>query len=195
MAGTSGAGDGGPKACPEFFAGPFVGQAGSVVASSEVTACRLVGVLFAASWCVPSRQFVSILEEAYTEIRKEHGSQALEMVLVPREKVQNDWREFHASMPWLSVPWGDPLINRLKAHFKIERLPHLVILDKSGSVVSAKARGGSGFGFCCDPLHAFASLMRASGQELPSAQRSSTKPKGDSDDEGSDADSDDDDDD
>lgn len=152
--------------CPQFFNGPFVRVGAGEVAASAVSSNKLIGVLFAGSWCAPSRQFVSLLVDGYHEIRKEHGDNAWEVVLVPREKTQHDWLDLFFKMPWLSVPWAHPLVLSLKEHFAVTKVPRLVVLDFHGAVVCSDARGGQGFGFGCDPLQAYVWLMRCSGQEL-----------------------------
>mmetsp|Transcript_37631 Transcript_37631/g.56835 ORF Transcript_37631/g.56835 Transcript_37631/m.56835 type:complete len:122 (+) Transcript_37631:1-366(+) len=98
-------------------------------------------------------------------------------------------------MPWLSLKFGDPYIGKLKSHFSIVRIPVLPVLDGRGAVVSANARGGSGFGFCCDAVNAFAALIRQSGQDLPLPVKSRTSSRANGSGGSSEGSSDDDDDD
>lgn len=163
------AAEGGPALFPEFFHGPFVRSDMSEVPTEEVTSCMLIGVLFAASWCTPSRQFAQVLAEGYRKIRQQHGARSFEVVLVPRERTNTDWEDFFYSLPWLSLRWGDKLVDRLKALYQIAKLPRLLIVDRHGKVISANARGGTGFGFMCDPLQAYLGFMKKSGQVLPKA--------------------------
>merc|ERR1712113_948745 len=91
-----------------------------------------------------------------------HGDGAFEVVLVPLDTVEADWRSYMQSMPWLSLPLEcrDPIV-RLFLHFSISEAPRLIIIDPAGSVVSSNARGGKGFGFGCDPLQAYRHLIKA----------------------------------
>eukprot|EP00927_Polykrikos_kofoidii_P067927 TRINITY_DN63352_c0_g1_i1.p1 TRINITY_DN63352_c0_g1~~TRINITY_DN63352_c0_g1_i1.p1 ORF type:complete len:230 (-),score=38.92 TRINITY_DN63352_c0_g1_i1:34-723(-) len=137
------------------------------VAVERVLGHGLVGIYFSASWCPPCRQFTTLLSEAWHQIRQTYGDQSFEVVLVPRDNTSSAAETYATGMPWLMVPFGNESGFVLKRMFTVTHLPRLVVIDKDGHVISENARGGQFFGFGCDPLNAFRSLLAAAGQPAP----------------------------
>lgn len=150
--------------CKEFLHCNLVRFDRDTVPVSQIMGdSNIVCLLFGAAWCMPSRHFVPILYEAYRDIRREYGRDALEVVYVPRDKTFEDWRDFFGQMPWVSLPWESDVVYSLKAQFGVKSLPRLVALNKQGGVVVPDARGGYGFGFGCDSLAAYNWILRCAG--------------------------------
>ncbi|CAK9062832.1 unnamed protein product [Durusdinium trenchii] len=129
---------------------------------------KLIAFYFSASWCPPCQYFVPILAQGYKQIRDMHGSEAFEVILVPLDVDETLWQLHMAKMPWLSIPLKNrEIIVKLFTAHCITEAPRLIIMDSSGTLVSDNARGGDGFGFGCDPLHAYDKLV----EELVKMQR------------------------
>ena len=46
-----------------------------------------------------------------------------EILYVPVDKSEDDYREHYAHMPWLSIPFGDPRANQLQKKYKVTGIP------------------------------------------------------------------------
>ena len=71
----------------------------------EIKSASFLGLLFSANWCPPCKNFLSILKEFYSEVNIDNKK--CEILYVPTDKQENDYREHYAHMPWLSIPFGD----------------------------------------------------------------------------------------
>jgi nucleoredoxin len=98
-----------------------------------------VGVYFSAHWCPPCRQFTPMLAEFYNTHKV---AKKLEIVFASSDKDKASFDDYYNEMPWLALPFEDrALKDKLSKKFKVGGIPTLVILDKSGAVVTTKARG------------------------------------------------------
>ena len=43
----------------------------------------------------------------------------MEILYVPVDRDADTWKSHYATMPWLSLPQGDPRCQKLMQHFKI----------------------------------------------------------------------------
>lgn len=155
--------------CLDALKGPLLTSDLTRVTGDILEKTRLIGIYFSASWCPPCRQFTSVLAAAHRQIRSKFGSKAWEIVLVPRDNKEADWKDYFADMPWLSLPFGHHNVLRLLDFFAIERIPRLCVVDSHGVVVCDDARGGMGFGYGLSPIAAYewlASKLGFAAQEL-----------------------------
>eukprot|EP00878_Enallax_costatus_P028724 GHUV01031060.1.p2 GENE.GHUV01031060.1~~GHUV01031060.1.p2 ORF type:complete len:108 (+),score=27.14 GHUV01031060.1:294-617(+) len=61
------------------------------------------------------------------------------------DRSQEQFDKYFATMPWLAVPWrDDQLRSVLSRKFKVQGIPHLVILAPDSTVISANARSAVG---------------------------------------------------
>jgi len=99
-------------------------------------------VFFGASWCPPCRLFSPMLTDFYVE-RKQSGED-VEVVFVSLDNSIEDYESSLKDMPWLSVPY-DYLNNcefgrtnklNLQRSFKVDGLPHLVVVSPRGKIRS-----------------------------------------------------------
>lgn len=103
------------------------------VTFSSITG-KIVGLYFSGSWCGPCRQFTPKLVEAYESL---HPKVDFEIVFISSDKDDNSFNEYFGKMPWLAVPFSDGEARKnLKQLFKVRVIPHLVILDGTGKVLS-----------------------------------------------------------
>ncbi|KAM7250945.1 hypothetical protein ACFE04_022828 [Oxalis oulophora] len=95
---------------------------------------KKVGLYFSAHWCGPCRNFTPVLAEVYNEIFSKGG---FEVVFVSADEDETEFNGYFADMPWLAVPFSDSETrDRLNDLFKVNGIPHLVIVDESGKVVT-----------------------------------------------------------
>jgi len=109
------------------------------VKSSEAFAGKKqIGIYFSAHWCPPCRGFTPMLTKAYKTKLK---SQGFEVVFASSDSDRASCKTYFEEMgDWLVMPFGDPLIEKLKSKFKVQGIPTLVILDSSGEVVTTEGR-------------------------------------------------------
>ncbi|GAV61030.1 C1_3 domain-containing protein/Thioredoxin_8 domain-containing protein [Cephalotus follicularis] len=95
---------------------------------------KKLGLYFSASWCGPCRRFTPVLVEAYNEISTIGD---FEIIFVSADEDEESFNEYFSKMPWFAIPFSDSETrNRLDELFKVRGIPHLVILNDSGEVLS-----------------------------------------------------------
>ncbi|OIT33172.1 putative nucleoredoxin 1 [Nicotiana attenuata] len=95
---------------------------------------KQVGLYFSASWCGPCQHFTPNLVEAYNELLPKGD---FEVVFLTADEDDESFKEYFSKMPWLAVPFSDSETRkRLDELFAVKGIPHLVILDDSGKVVT-----------------------------------------------------------
>ena len=123
--------------------GPFlVNQRGqSVPTRVALKGNRIIGVYFSAHWCGPCRQFTPQLVKFYQDCKRH--KKTLEIIFVSSDKNEGEMRKYmkEANMPWLAVPYGSPIIKKLKEEYQITGIPTLIILDANGRIVTPSGRG------------------------------------------------------
>ncbi|XP_065873636.1 probable nucleoredoxin 1 [Euphorbia lathyris] len=93
---------------------------------------KKLGLYFSASWCGPCRRFTPTLVEVYNELVP-NGD--FEIVFVTADEDDESFKEYFSKMPWLAIPFSDSETrNSLDQQFKVQGIPHLVILDEHGNV-------------------------------------------------------------
>lgn len=93
-----------------------------------------MGLYFSSSWCGPCHQFTPKLAEAYESL---YPKGDFEIVFISSDKDDESFNEYFGKMPWLAVPFSDAEARKnLKQLFKVRAIPHLVILDETGKVLS-----------------------------------------------------------
>ena len=79
------------------------------------------------------------LKNFYTDANLEERS--IEVVLVSSDRSQEEWQQHHASMPWVSLEYGDPTADKLRAKYDVRSVPKLIILDSTtGFTITEKGR-------------------------------------------------------
>lgn len=98
---------------------------------------KLVGLYFSASWCGPCQRFTPILVEVYNQLRELNN---FEIVFVSADEDNEAFDAYFSKMPWLAVPFSDTLKREgLDATFSVSGIPHLIIFDKDGKIVTNEA--------------------------------------------------------
>ncbi|KAG2707569.1 hypothetical protein I3760_05G153200 [Carya illinoinensis] len=95
---------------------------------------KTVGLYFSGSWCGPCCHFTPTLVEVYEELLPKGD---FEVVFISSDRNDESFNGYFAKMPWLAVPFTDSETRkRLKSLFKVRGIPHLVILDANGKVLT-----------------------------------------------------------
>lgn len=100
---------------------------------------KLVAVYFSASWCPPCRAFTPQLVKFYKNVAAKSNLEIIFVSSDKNEKAMQDYMKKY-KMPWLAVPFKDPLRAKLKKDFGVSGIPTLIVLDSNGRIVSKKAR-------------------------------------------------------
>ena len=66
---------------------------------------KYLALLFCAGWCPPCKTFLGLLKEFYSEVNVD--SKQCEVLYVPFDKSEDEFRDSYAHMPWLSIPHAD----------------------------------------------------------------------------------------
>lgn len=95
---------------------------------------KKLGVYFSASWCGPCRKFTPTLVEAYNEVVSKGD---FEVVFASADEDEESFKGYFSEMPWLAIPFSDSETrSRLDELFHVRGIPHLVILEETGKVVT-----------------------------------------------------------
>jgi hypothetical protein len=78
--------------------------------------------------------FTPTLIELYNNALE--ANKKVEVVYVPCDVKQEQFEEFFETMPWLSLPFGDPTVAHLRAKFRVSITPKVVIMAQNGQVVT-----------------------------------------------------------
>lgn len=127
-----------PLPLKEELGNSFIGKNGPV--DSSHFEGKYLGLYFSAHWCPPCRGFTPKLVKYYNE-RKEKGKNDFEVVFCSSDQSKEQFDEYYAEMPWITLPFKDSRIGALSSRFEVEGIPSLVIMDPDGNVVNKSARG------------------------------------------------------
>ncbi|KAH9319324.1 hypothetical protein KI387_021093, partial [Taxus chinensis] len=104
---------------------------------SELTG-KTVGLYFSAHWCLPCRGFTPKLAEVYNKLKQK--GESFEIVFLSRDRDPKAFEEYHASMPWLALPFKDKVEEDLSSYFHVEEIPSVVIIGPDGKTVTTDAK-------------------------------------------------------
>lgn len=97
---------------------------------------KKLGLYFSASWCGPCRQFTPSFVEVYNELSPKGG---FEVIFVSADEDEESFKDYFSKMPWLAIPFSDKgKRDHLDGLFEVQGIPHLVLIDEDGKVVSDK---------------------------------------------------------
>lgn len=105
----------------------------------QISECKFVLLFFSAGWCAPCEQFLQVLKDFYSEVNL--TEKVVEILYVSCDRDEVGFKESYAKMPWITVPFSNPLHENLKKKFEIIGVPVVLVMEaKSGFVVSHKGR-------------------------------------------------------
>eukprot|EP01016_Furgasonia_blochmanni_P039950 TRINITY_DN5036_c0_g1_i3.p1 TRINITY_DN5036_c0_g1~~TRINITY_DN5036_c0_g1_i3.p1 ORF type:complete len:153 (-),score=41.60 TRINITY_DN5036_c0_g1_i3:235-693(-) len=106
------------------------------VSTTDALNVPLVGLYFSASWCPPCRQFTPLLAQAYGDDWN-GDSKRIEIIFVTFDREEKAFKDYYGHHPWLAIPWSEGATRKeLATTYKIQGIPALIILDKSGKLIT-----------------------------------------------------------
>ncbi len=99
---------------------------------------KFVCVVFSSSWCPASRGFEAFLTSFYN--KPETKSFGLEVVYASYDYSKTEMLAHIATMPWLALRYDGEMIDSVKARYQHQSIPHMVVLNPSGQLVSSAGR-------------------------------------------------------
>merc|ERR1712194_100571 len=125
------------SASEELLEAELVGKNGKIPAAQALEGKDVVMIYFSAHWCPPCRGFTPQLAERYglsaTDMKTE-------IIFASSDKDQASFDEYYGEMPWLAIPFGDELKERLGKQFEVKGIPCLIVLNKDGSEITRDGR-------------------------------------------------------
>lgn len=103
----------------------------------EFGAAEYTGLLFGGAWAKPVQDFTPRLRAAFESIAE--AGHSFQIFYVPSDKDEEQYNTFVSSQPWLALPFKTPLKPELSRKYNVERIPRLVIVDRTGQVVCEDA--------------------------------------------------------
>jgi nucleoredoxin len=106
---------------------------------------KVIGLYFSADWCGPCRKFTPELVSFYEKINRKRGKQnQFEIVWISRCRDVNSYGQYFTHMGgWLALPPEEAMGKRgqlLGEAYKVKGIPHLVLLDEDGNIITTDAR-------------------------------------------------------
>jgi nucleoredoxin len=113
--------------------------------SNVLNGKKVVGLYFSADWCGPCRKFTPELFSFYQKINKRRGKKnEFEIVWVSRCRDVKAFGQYFTHMAgWYALPPEEAMGERgaqLADKYNVKGIPHLVLLDESGNVITTDAR-------------------------------------------------------
>mmetsp|Transcript_4335 Transcript_4335/g.6618 ORF Transcript_4335/g.6618 Transcript_4335/m.6618 type:complete len:260 (+) Transcript_4335:112-891(+) len=105
---------------------------------------KVIGLYFSADWCGPCVQFTPELVSFYNKINQKRGQKdQFEIVWISRCRDAQSFGQYFTQMNWLALPPEKAMGARgqeLATQFKVKGIPHLVLIDDTGNVITYDAR-------------------------------------------------------
>jgi len=148
-------------AAPPVQVGPFVDLFGPSLLSLQMingTQARLenvytndairgkevIGLYFSADWCGPCKTFTPELVSFYNRMNKRRRKENKFLIVwVSRCRDMQSFGNYFTQMNWLALPPEEAMGQRgqlLSEKFKVKGIPHLVLLDDMGGVITYEGR-------------------------------------------------------
>ncbi|KAK9675565.1 hypothetical protein RND81_11G015600 [Saponaria officinalis] len=100
---------------------------------------KTVGLYFSASWCPPCSAFTPILIEVYEQL---FSKGKFEVVFISSDRDVDSFNGYFSKMPWFAIPFSDSSTkDSLDEKFGVTGIPHLVILNGDGKVLTDEGVG------------------------------------------------------
>jgi nucleoredoxin len=132
-----------PPSLSEAMGDVLVKPDGTEVKREEALKGKYVGLYFSAHWCPPCKMFTPQLAELYKKLVATRSD--FEIVFVSSDRDAKAFKEYHAEMPWLAVPYPNREgKNALSSMFDVEGIPTFAMIGPDGKTINKGARGAVG---------------------------------------------------
>jgi len=74
-----------------------------------------------------------MLIELYNKLKSEHN---MELIFCSLDNSESEYKDYISDMPWLCMPFEAPETKVMASKYKASGIPHLVVLDGAGKVVT-----------------------------------------------------------
>ena len=95
----------------------------------EVLNCKLIALLFTASWCSPCVIFEKELIELYSEANI--GDKMLEIVHISSDRTEEAFKKSLGNKPWVFLPYHSNKIGELVSKYSVLAVPVFLVLRSS----------------------------------------------------------------
>uniref|UniRef100_A0A7S2MU64 Thioredoxin domain-containing protein n=1 Tax=Helicotheca tamesis TaxID=374047 RepID=A0A7S2MU64_9STRA len=97
-------------------------------------------IYFSAHWCPPCQRFTPALIKFYNKLKAKHN---FELIFVSFDKSEDQFKEYTSNMPWPCLPFdSDDAKATLARKYDAGGIPHLVVLDENGEVITKEGVDG-----------------------------------------------------
>jgi len=112
-----------------------------VATFEQLQALDSFALYFSAHWCGPCRAFTPKLAAKYEAIKTAQAAlgKPMEIIFCSSDREAAAYTEYHGSMPWPALPYGDKRIKALSSLFEVQGIPTLITLKADGTVLNAEA--------------------------------------------------------
>ncbi|KAK3146994.1 hypothetical protein QOZ80_3BG0276350 [Eleusine coracana subsp. coracana] len=111
----------------------LISNKGDKVPISELEG-KYVGLCFVVNGYGPVDDFTEVLAKIYEKL-KEMGEK-FEVVAVSLDSDESSFNKSFANMPWLAIPHGDKMCEKLVRYFELSTLPTLVLIGPDGKTLN-----------------------------------------------------------
>jgi nucleoredoxin len=93
-------------------------------------------------YCVAAcRSFTPVLKDLYQKLKARENVEDFELVFCSMDKTDAEYNSYTSDMPWYCLPHTSPVMGKLANQYGAQGIPHLVILDKDGTVLQQDGVG------------------------------------------------------
>ncbi|KAF0922484.1 hypothetical protein E2562_037268 [Oryza meyeriana var. granulata] len=95
---------------------------------------KYVGLCIVVNGYGPVVQFTSLLAKIYEKLKE--VEEKFEIVAVSLDNDEESFNESFVGMPWLAIPQGDKMCEKLARYFELRGLPTLVLIGPDGKTLN-----------------------------------------------------------
>lgn len=84
---------------------------------------------------VACRRFTPLLRDFYIKLKSRSDVEDFEVLYCSMDRSDAEFQKYAAEMPWWCLPYKSPVLGKLANLYECQGIPHLVILDRDGTVL------------------------------------------------------------
>jgi nucleoredoxin len=81
------------------------------------------------------------LKDLYQKLKARENVEDFELVFCSMDKTDAEYQSYTSDMPWYCLPHTSPVMGKLANQYGAQGIPHLVVLDKDGTVLQQDGVG------------------------------------------------------